>query len=186
MPKISGTVPTSRHTTNPNRASLARFRRVIYIYRFDRSRPFVGQDWLNLASRIGGHNSAIIKAYSGITIRKSALRNRCVHLPKQISIALIVGPTSGRIWSNQSRHGHCEALQREGALTIRGVCVLLFGNLFVKTTAWLSLYKSLFPHLRLLSKGTPAANEQIGLYGFMRALNGLCDGGVLHSFTKVL
>jgi hypothetical protein len=34
---------------------------------------------------------------------------------------------------------------------------------FKKTKARLSPYKSLFPHLRLLSKGTPAASEQDGL-----------------------
>jgi hypothetical protein len=43
-------------------------------------------------------------------------------------------------------------------------CVVLFVSLFSKNKkARLSPYKSLFPHLRLLSKGTPAANEQDGL-----------------------
>ncbi len=67
-----------------------------------------------------------------------------------------------------------------------------FLTCFQKTKARLRPYKSLFPHLRLLSKGTPAANEQVGLpwvlYGFMLALNGLCNvtGGFYILLYKVL
>ena len=51
-------------------------------FRFGRSRSFFGQAWLNLASRGGRHNNAIIEAYSGIIVRNSGALESFLNFPK--------------------------------------------------------------------------------------------------------
>ena len=70
-------------------------------FRFGRSRSFFGQAWLNLASRGGRHNNAIIEAYSGIIIRNSGALESPLNFPKvRARVAgLFWGRPSSRSWA---------------------------------------------------------------------------------------